>query len=722
MSTTSISTAEPGSDDDGKMPALKHRPRPLPTPLPARNLTSVRSALQRNQAVNLPDEAASVITGGLTDPDRFKLLVEPYPAADGGQTSLLNSKRVGEGDVFVTQQHDRFIDIGVIPDLAGARWAHTLLNQLDNATGERPAANLTTATGPNNRPYAMLELQVADHQEFAARIREAFVRTLPDNSTVGNDYTASVLQSGVKEPLLLVPIRIRFADGSADEYYLVAIDGNSRLVSMWKGRVGGKVDDAATACIETVVGTITSKSVQRASARHVRDQLTSRIVRVNKGLKEAVLSEATIRAGHTTTAPSVVVVGGLTTDGAGPLTDLVAAREDVIATIHTDATPWGAVAQAEQGMARLLRRALNGRLITADERMVIEGRCTVEQMHATLGVPAHRLWAVAVTLRAILTTWYPEMRTLFAEEFNNSRPNRLAIGKQIAATALSGYRSWEGYGVAVNAFADGGPISEQVWETTWKLTQGETPFEVLDAVLRAALDGDQSAIAELCVLGGAAAMLDGLITRDRGSKLNPLAGGEVRYVPLRMRPYRVVEELAKSKGGLKTLHSLAVAHINEGIAKQFHTHNDPEGTFVDGDPVMDLSDVQAEIYSEWHIVYAADPQRSQEAIDAATKDQSGGGDGKPTEPEAVKLRRMLLDGAQAVQKATLGLATLSQSQGKAVFGGYENVEAIKVSLQESRDVLNTYGPAPRVIIADDPDDDEVEGALFGDDGAPLVRA
>lgn len=722
MSATITSPAgEPTDGPDHGMPALKHRPVPLAPLAPAKSLASVRTALQRNPDVNLPDEAASVITGGLTDPARFKMLVETHTGPTG-QTSLLISKRVGEGNVFVTQQHDRYIDLGVIPDVAGARWLHTLHNQLDDTTGELPAANLSTAVGPAG-PWAMLELEVDDHQEFAARIREAFTKTGPDNSTIGNDYTSSILQSGVKEPLLLVPIRIRFRDGAPDEYYLVAIDGNSRLVSMWKGRTGGSVDEAATACIETVVGTITGKSFRRATPRHSRDALGSRIERVNKGLRERTLSEATIRAGHTLTAPSVVVVGGRATQGSGPLTDLAAAREDLIATIHTDTTPWDEAAQAEQGMTRLLRRAVRAQLITSDERVVIEGRCTAEQMHAKLGVPAHRLWAVAVTLKAILNPWYEGMLTLFAEEFNNRTPTRSVIGKHIASTALSGYRSWEGYSVGLNAFADGGPIADQVWSVKWDLTTGDKPIEVLDTVLAAALAGDQSAIAELCVLGGAAAMLDGLITRDRGSKLNPSSGPAVRTVPLRLRAHRVVEELARTKGGLKTLHSLAVAHVDEIMPKRFHSHNDPSSKFVDGDPVIDGSNAHAEIDTEWYVVYIAAPVQSQAAIDAAAQ-ASGGVGGKPTEPEAVRLRRLLVTGAQSVRDAASGLTVLANQQGKAAFGGYDFVEEIKGLLQEARDLLITHGPLKRPVLHGPEDEDDRDDADEGDlfDSGHLVRS
>ncbi|MFV2086807.1 hypothetical protein [Micromonospora sp. LOL_021] len=130
-----------------------------------------------------------MITAGLTDPVRFRMLTETHTGHDGTATSLLNRKRVGEGIVFVTPQHDRFIDMGVIPDVAGARWVHTLHNRLDVESSELPAARLETAKGPHG-PWTMLELEVDDHRELAARVREAFAKTGPDHSTAGNEHPA----------------------------------------------------------------------------------------------------------------------------------------------------------------------------------------------------------------------------------------------------------------------------------------------------------------------------------------------------------------------------------------------------------------------------------------------------------------------------------------------------------------------------------------------------
>lgn len=707
MSTKHISTSEKLRIDESDFPAVKHRPAKVAVPSQPRTLTSVRAALQKNPETNVPDDLAGVVTAGVTDPARFKMLVETHTGPNGDPDSLLIRKRVSDGVVYTTQQHDRYIDMGVLPDVAGARWAHTLHNQLDVDVTQLPEAMLTTADDAAG-PRAMLNLVVEDHDELAARVREAFIKTSPDGSTAGNDYTDSILQSGVKEPLLLMGLRVQFQDGSDDEFYLAAIDGNSRYVSMWKGRTGGNADAAATACIETVIGTKTGSTWRRVTQRKTRDRIATQAILVNKGLEESTLTEATIRSGQTLVAPAVVVVGASATTG-GPLLDLPAAREDLIATIHTDATPWDQTAQAEQGMSRLLRRAEAKGMVTADQRRVIEGRCTPTEMNALLGLPPHRLWATALTLMVVLNPWYDGMGALFREEFNVKQPRRATVGRAIASTALSGYRSSETLGLAVNAFSDGGPITQMLWDYRWTLTTGDKPVAVLDKLLKQAISGTgatrQNAIMELSVLGGSAAMLSGLITRDRGSKESTDGKRAVSKVPFRARPNIVVEQLAKSTGGLKVLHSMAVAHVTSGQAKQFHTSTEPGGAFADGDPVIDAAGAQASLEMEWDVVLASDPARAAVSIAAASTSGNGGAGSKD---ESVRAREDLQRGTELVVKATKKLISLKKTLGSDVFGSYTSIEAIKERLQSTRDDLAKHGPAEPVIITDEDDDEDDE--------------
>lgn len=696
------------TESDRTFPVLKHRPPHLAPPPAAKTLAPVRAALLKNPDVNLPDDAAGIVTAGLADPARFRMLTETHPGPNGQSTSLLNRKRVSEGVMFVTPQHDRLIDMAVLPDVGGARWAHTLHNQLDVVVASLPVAKLSTAT-ESGGAWAMLQLDVEDHEELADRIVEAFHKTVPDLATTGNDYTDSILQSGVKEPILLVVMKVVFANNSDPEYYLVSADGNSRLVSLWKGRTGGNVDEAAAACVRAVIGAPSGKSWKRATQRQTRDRLTAQIDIVNKGLAETELTENTIRAGHTLTAPCVVVVGGHATDSDDPITDMVAAREDLIATIHTDATPWSEEAQAEQGMSRFLRRAAAKNLITSDEYRIIEGFCTPSEMHDLIGVPPHRLWATALTVRAVLNPWYVADGTgaLFREEFNYKNPRRIEIGRQIASTALSGYRSSQSLPLAVNAYSDGGSLARIVWDFRWELETGDDPVDVLDVILDKALNGSPAdkinAKAQLGVLGGTAAMLDGLLTRDRGSKMTNDGKRTPRKVPFRSRPYLIIDSLLDTKGGLRTLHSIAVGHVRNKPAKRFHSRDAADGAFHDGDPFLDAAGAHASIELEWDVVVTADTKRADDAIAAAGNDQ--GEKNKPKDQTAL-LRQQMQAGAKEVLKAVTQLAILSGKGGADVFGSFEAVDQVKTQLQDARDKLNSMGPKPPVILDDEDDEDD----------------
>ncbi|MBB2943285.1 hypothetical protein FB565_002998 [Actinoplanes lutulentus] len=696
-------SSTPATSPDNVFPAVKHRPRPAVAPAVTRSLAPARKALLGNSDVNLCEHGAGAVTGGLVDPHRFSMLVQAYQAANGN-ASLLVEKRVSEGVVFVTQQHDRFLDLGILPDIAGARWLHQVKSRLQLDAG-RPVATLGTST-ENGRPWAVIELTVTDHAEFADRIREAFRRTAPDGQAVKNDYTNSILQSGVKEPLTLVVMRVVFADGSEPEYYLVAIDGNSRLVSTWKARVGGDAEQAATACIEAVVGTASGKTFRHVTQRAARDAISAQVNLINRGLQDEQLTETTIRLGQTLTVPSVVVVGGWADGATGnPLTDLPAAREDLIASIHTEAAPWDEEAKAEQTMTRMLRRAvLETGAIDADTRQAIEGRLTVDEMHARLGLPPNRLWATALTLQAILNGWDKGVSTLFAEEFANRRPTRMVIGKQLSTTALAAYKTDPQYAVAKNAFADGGPITDRVWKSPWTLTTGDSAQKVLDDILDRALAGESSAIAELSVLGGTAAMLQALLTRDRGSKLTESGERVDRKVPYRTRPDKVIAKLTESAGGLRMLHSLATAFVGTGNPKMFHTEDDPAGTFTAGDPVTDNAGAQVNIDYEWDLFAAADPAGTREALAEIAAHVPV--DQQEKEPPAVTARNLLRDSAKNAVAAVDTLVVLSASQGRDVFGDPVKIEEIKSKLQKARDKLNQNAPEPSTDPFQEEYDDE----------------
>lgn len=696
MNTTPV--ANPANDDESSFPALKHRPKKVNPPAPAKTLAGPRKALLANPNVNLDVEAAGRVVAGVVDLTQFRLLVEPHKGSDDTVFSLLTQKPVGTGTAYIIKQHDRFLDLGILPDLAGARWSHQVHTDLDVTHVDLRAACPDTAHDDAGKPLAKLTLAVADHEELVRRVEEAFTKTVADGLATSNNYSTSILQTGVKEPVLLVPLEVHFSDGSPIEQYLTTPDGNSRLTSAWIARTNGTTATAAAACAEAVIGTPTTRGWKPVTQRAARDRVAGNVERTNRLLDDKVLTEAAIRSGHTMTIPAVVVVGVADLNGE-PVSDLVAACEDLIATVHTENTPWAETAKSDRGMVRMLRRMRENDLISDDIFQVISGRYTPGQMHEKTDLPPHRLWAAALTLREVIVPWRgPEgTRRMLMEEFSVTNPTRLTVGKAVGATTLAGYRSSLNLQSALNAFNDGGPICDLAWDYDWSLATGEEPVTVLDTLLDGALNGEAGAKIQLGILGGIAAIIDGLLTRDRGSKDTTDGRRAPRTTPYRLRPYRIIDRLLETNGGLRTLHSIAVAHITGDLPRQFHTIPDPAAQTEDGDPYLDATGGHRALELEWDVFLAADRTRAEEAIAAA---QGSTGTNEPKD-EAVRLREDLLASSRTALKSARGLRALAATRGHAVFGSYDAVDDMMRSLQKARDILTTV---PEPIHVDDSDD------------------
>lgn len=100
------------------------------------------------------------------------------------------------------------------------------------------------------------------------------------------------------------------------------------------------------------------------------------------------------------------------------------------------------------------------------------------------------------------------------------------------------------------------------------------------------------------MLDETAAMLDGYITRDRGSKEG--ATRDSRTAPFRATRVNLLDVLSKTTGGLRMLHSTARAHVAADPTvppKQFHTQDrEVDGMHIrDGDPALDKAGEQVVI-------------------------------------------------------------------------------------------------------------------------------
>ena len=701
-----------GNEDDSSLPPLLRRPDPTADPVPVTQLRGARKALLSNPFSALDEEAASVVTGGAADPVILGALVGiTGPGTDG--INLLTPKPVVGGTLHVIAPHRRYLDLDVLPDFINQRWAHLLRAAMDARPPATPMPTYetlrVTAEG-EERPLAIFKVRMKDRAALAEAVTQSMRQTYYAQKGE-NDYTDSVLQQGVKEPLTMFIVRVVYGDRTS-ETYLVSGDGNSRLVSMWLARTGSDIDAAAAACVATVIGPVDRAGPMRpADQRAARRRVELMTTRVRRGLAERVLTESTRREGHTVTFPAVVVVGAQAEDGA-PLPDLVAARDDLLANLHVHVTPWADGAQYAQGMHRVYRHAASEGLITAEEHRVLSGTVGPDRMHALLGLPPHRLWSAALHQHAVLangSAW--EMNKLICQEFGMGKADRKRVGDRLGTVALSGYRSLDGVEQALRTFGDGGTITDDVWKQPWDLTGGTDPLTVLDEVLERALAGYPDAVAELTVLGGTAAILDGLITRDRGSKLG--ATRSDGKAPFRAAPTRLLTILSGTDGGRRMLHSIARAHVAADPAvlpKAFYTATrEVSGEQVhDGDPVTDKAGAQVTLDYEWDLVYTADPVEAERVI-ALTKAANGktGGGGTDDTPEDVRPRRRLDLGLTEAVKAARTLARMVQSRGRQVFGAPDAVETLRQRLKAIDEILLTFGPMRTdVLVLDDEDGEE----------------
>ncbi len=437
-----------GQEPDEGLPPLLRRPEPVADPLRVPQLRGTRKALLANPEVSLDEAAANAVTSGAVDPERLQALVAHEPI------NLLTAKPVVGGMLYVTPPHYRYLDVDVLPDFINQRWADQLHTAMDVAPSTSVVPAYETVVDPETgKPLAVFAVRMRDRKALATAVGESMRKTC-EAQKGKNVYTSSVLQQGVKEPLTLFVMRVVFDDGTEDTF-LVAGDGNSRMVSMWLARTGGDIEMAISACTASVIGsTERSGGRSRAEQAAARRRVTELTERTRKNLAAPTLTEATRRDGHTLAFPAIVVVGAQA-DGGGPLADLVAARDDLLATLHVRVTPWTDGAQNTQGMQRVYRHALREGLITREVYQVLSGTVGTQAMHELLGVPAHRLWSAAVHQHAVLAGAQANaMNLLIKQEFGMRRAFRQQISERLAPMALSAYRSKEGIEQPLRAFGE----------------------------------------------------------------------------------------------------------------------------------------------------------------------------------------------------------------------------------------------------------------------------
>ncbi|MFB8000466.1 hypothetical protein ACFC4G_48000 [Streptomyces sp. NPDC056002] len=265
--------------------SITRRPQSLPDVPETAALRKVATRLLKNPLTNLSEDARKAAAALQVEPERAALLVSTQ---SNNKVSLLSEVAVPGGSLYV------------IECLAWARMLFPLY--------QPRIAALSLAVPPpkllddhnDDGPLAQARCEFDSPQQLADLVRETVSGTL---NVPKADYSDSIMQRGVSEPLLVILVRVTFADNSPSRVLPVVVDGISRLSSAAKTRTGKNIAGTADAVVEDLLRD--ANSLRRA----VRDE----IGRYNSAYQRG-LSDQVVRVGQAATVPVRLVVGARNDD------------------------------------------------------------------------------------------------------------------------------------------------------------------------------------------------------------------------------------------------------------------------------------------------------------------------------------------------------------------------------------------------------------------------
>lgn len=263
--------------------SITRRPQPLPDVPETSALRKVAMRLDKNPLTNLSEDARKAAAALQVEPERAALLV----TSQQNGVSLLSEVAVPGGSLYVIECRawTRMLFPLYQPRIAALSLAVPPPKLLDDNDA--------------NGPMAQARCEFDSPKQLADLVRETVSGTL---NVPKADYSDSIMQRGVSEPLLVILVRITFKDGSPTRVLPVVVDGISRLSSAAKTRTGKTIAGAADAVVEDLLRDPNSLR------RSIRDEMAHYNSAYQRGLTDQV-----VRIGQAATVPVRLVVG--TTNG-----------------------------------------------------------------------------------------------------------------------------------------------------------------------------------------------------------------------------------------------------------------------------------------------------------------------------------------------------------------------------------------------------------------------
>ncbi|MDG4861142.1 hypothetical protein P8605_23705 [Streptomyces sp. T-3] len=273
----------PDKDRDSDELKITRKPSLLPDVAETSALRKVATRLDKNPLTNLSDDARKAAAALQVQPERAAMLVTAQPNG----VSLLSEVAVPGGSLYVIecQAWTRMLFPLYQPRIAALSLAVPTPKLLDDHD--------------NEGPLAQAQCEFSSPKELADLVRETITHTLRVPKA---DYSDSIMQRGVSDPLLVILVRVTFTN-SPSRVLPVVVDGISRLSSAAKTRTGKNEIGAADSVVTDLLRDPNSLR------RSIRDEVAAYNAAYQRGLTDEVL-----RVGQSATVPVRLVVGSRNSD------------------------------------------------------------------------------------------------------------------------------------------------------------------------------------------------------------------------------------------------------------------------------------------------------------------------------------------------------------------------------------------------------------------------
>ncbi|MGW5155758.1 hypothetical protein ACWEPN_09780 [Nonomuraea wenchangensis] len=493
--------------EDGSEMQIEREPRPLPLH-DSKDLSALKRQLRANPNIKLTATAIDVAVGLFIDlPKVIRVAtheagIDALSSQYAGSTHLLILEGEAEGDAL----------------------SYVLGNPRlgDLLKGAPKGPRITGVRDEAGHLLAQLVVEFGSVAEAESLVESTIRGTLLDP---GANYSDSILGHGVMSPVDAVLVEVRFTDGSPSLYVVALYDGTSRAASAALVRY----HDSTLAPAQNVA--LVAQKLRAAltmSSRKRRATYLKQAETANLSYERDGLTMPSLRQFQARRIPVRLIVGAQFSDESN-LNELPAAITAAQSTRHISVNPWREAAKDNVTAQRTvlhLRQA--GRVSEAFVHLTEDRPLNDEEVNDLFPGADPALVTDLVTGRAQpLWRALAIVHTLTDSKVSKEAKRFIRSDQGIAAVHTHRYAGFIGVLVdlpwrwfkpqttdtARNAWRNGGVLSEGII-AGWKPV-----FEPVEELLRLAHEGDAPAQHTLQVLAGAALLADGILTRDRGSKL-----------------------------------------------------------------------------------------------------------------------------------------------------------------------------------------------------------